>query len=140
MERIFSVAAAVVVAVPFYSAMGQGISDKPMSAVPPAGRSDHSARTNTTAQSPAGGGSAASKEGYAHNTGDVANGPTPPGQSATQAGTTSASGAASSTIKPGPAYANGTGDVGNSTENNGVLGSQGAGASTTMQSGHASNR
>ena len=50
------------------------------------------------------------------------------------------SGLASSAVVPGKAYAHGTREVGDSSENNDMPGSQGAGASATTQSGHATNR
>lgn len=84
-------------------ARAQGSSDKPLSAVPPAGAHDHSA---DTIQAPR---------------------PAPSSQ-------------AGGTVVPGPGYAHGTANVGNSSETNGMPGSQGAGASATMQNGHTSNR
>lgn len=121
-------------------AVAQTSGGVPTSAVPPSGRGDHSVSTNTTNRTPSGTNSGASKEGVAHNTGDVANGPTPPRQTGSQPSTTPPSGPASATIVPGPAYNSGSANVGNSNENNGMIGSQGAGASATMQSGHSANR
>ena len=131
--------ASLILSAPASIALAQSTSDKPISAVPPAGRSDHSASTNTTANTPMGANAGASKEGYAHNTGDVANGPTPAHQTGSQAAPGGSPGATTATIKPGPAYNAGTANVGNSSENNGIQGSQGAGASATMQSGHTTN-
>jgi hypothetical protein len=118
----------------------QGAGDTPTSAVPPSGPSHHSVSTNTTDRTPAGMTPGASKEGYAHNTGNVANGPTPPRQTGSQPPTTPRTGAASTTIVPGPAYNAGTANVGNSSANNGVGGSAGAAASATMQNGHAATQ
>jgi hypothetical protein len=64
----------------------------------------------------------------------------PSRQSSVPPSTQPKSGTPSSTVKPGQAYNSGSANVGNSSENNGVPGSQGAGASATMQSGHATNR
>jgi hypothetical protein len=146
MKSILTGLAAVLIAASSSAAIAQSSTDKPISAMPPVGGADHSASTNTTAKTPSGISPGASKEGYAHNTGDVANGPTPPRQTGTQPRTQSSTvgqsptGQASSTVVPGSAYNHGTGNVGNSNENSGMLGSQGAGASATMQSGHTSNR
>ena len=117
----------------------QGTADKPISAVPPPGPADHSVDTNTTSRTPEGVKPGTSGEGYAHNTGDVANGPTPPRQTGAPPPRKRPESTASSTIHPGPAYGHGTSEVGNSSGNNGVLGADGAGASATMQSGHSSN-
>ncbi len=122
------------------AAVAQAPNDTPTTAVPPAGASHHSVSSNTTPRTPSGTDPAASKEGYAHNTGNVANGPTPPRHTGTQPPSASRSGPASATVVPGPAYGNGTANVGNSSENNGVAGAQGAAASATMQSGHTTNR
>lgn len=108
MSRISTVVAAllITVAAPATLVFAQSSSDKPASAVPPAGRSERS----TTS-------------------------PLPPQPSAR-----APTGSSAATVKPGPAYNAGTANVGNSSENNGMTGSQGAGASATMQSGHTSNR
>jgi hypothetical protein len=103
-------AATVILAASCCVALAQTASDKPISAVPPAGRSANAATTNT---------------------GITANRKAP---------TPSTSGGPSSTVVPGSADSAGTANVGNSSENNGMPGSQGAGASATMQSGHASSK
>lgn len=137
--------AAIFLAAATWPAAAQGPTEKPISAVPPATAHSNSVITNTNANSPQGMNSSGSKEGYTHNTGDVANGPTPPRQTGTRPPATASAGKAqpngpSSTVHPGAAYSHGSANVGNSNENNGMLGSQGAAASATMQNGHTSNR
>ena len=103
-------------------------SDKPMSAVPPAGAAQHTLKS----------------------TSDVANGPA----SATQVPQQAQTAAPGSGIPPSSAtpvtgqitsapsarYNSGTSEVGNSAEGSGVQGMSGAGASATMQSGHSNNK
>ena len=113
----------------------------PSSAVPPAGVGrQHTVDTNTTAATPSNLQPGASKEGVAHNTGDVANGPTPPRPTGSGPTAPRNSPPSSGTIVPGPAASHGDTEVGNSSEHNGMIGSAGAGASATMQGGHTSNR
>ena len=104
------------------------MSDKPISAVPPAGAAQHTLKS----------------------TSDVANGPA----SATQVPQKAQTAAPGSAIPPssatpvigqatsGPSARqnSGTSEVGNSTEGSGVLGMSGAGASATMQNGHSNNK
>lgn len=108
MSRVLTTIAALLLAVaaPATLVFAQGTSDKPASAVPPAGRSERSTTSTIPNQPPA----------------------------------RAPSGSSSATVKPGPAYNAGTANVGNSSETNGMTGSQGAGASATMQSGHTSNK
>jgi hypothetical protein len=142
--RVAVLGAGLLVAVPFLGASAQDITNHPLSAVPPAGAShsavenDNGTKSTSTRTNPS-----ESKEGYKHNTGDVANGPTPPRQTGTAPASSPQTGAASDVqrVQPGPsARANsGTRNAGNSSQGSGNLGSESTTATATMQSGHVAN-
>lgn len=102
-------------------------SDKPMSAMPPAGAARHTERSAS----------------------DVANGPAsrtqvPQSQNAVPGSAIPPSSATpvigQATSAPSARHNSGTAEVGNSTQGSGVLGMSGAGASATMQNGHSNNK
>jgi len=83
---------------------------------------------------------AASPLAMAQGTTDKPLSAVPPATQHDQQSSSPPSSQSSGTVVPGPGYAHGTGNVGDSSETKGMLGSRGAGASATMQSGHTSNR
>lgn len=130
--------ASILAATPFVTAWGQDKIDAPISAVPPAGAAHHPSTNNGTRTPAESMNSSVSKEGYKHNTGNVANGPASPRRTETAPETVSppsASAAANTQqVRPAPAgrYSAGSGEVGNSSEAGGVPGTEGAAASATM--------
>lgn len=119
-------------------AFAQDSTDKPIPAVPPATAHSTTGTTNELPQSTPNLKRSASKEGYAHNTGNVANGPTAPNTSGTRPTASTPPHAqqnAQTNVVNGYGYQHGTANTGNSNEPNGILGENGARASSTMQSG-----
>ena len=124
---------------PVLPAFAQGAGDKPISAVPPATAHSSSGTTNATPQSNPNYDKAGSKEGLAHDTGNVGNGPTPPRATGSPPNTVNSGASSQRTTQVNPhtvtGYQHGTNNVGDSSEPNGVLGTSGAGASATMENG-----
>jgi hypothetical protein len=142
--KIAVLGAGLLVAVPFLGTRAQDITNNPLSSVPPAAASHGSVQNNNGTKSTSSRTNPAdSKEGYKHNTGNVANGPTPPRQTGTAPATSPQTGVASDVqrVQPGPAarFNSGTGNTGNSSQSSGNLGSEAATATATMQSGHVAN-
>ena len=142
--KVAILGAGLLVALPFLGVRAQDITNNSLSAVPPAGAS-HSAvennngrrppRTRRTLPNP--------KKDTNINSGDVANGPTPPRETGTAPASSSQTGVASDVqrVQPGPSARSnsGTGNTGNSSQNSGNLGSEAATATATMQGGHVAN-
>ena len=141
--KIAILAASLLVAVPIARTHAQDITNNAVSAVPPATAGHGGSVANGTKSTTDPTNPAASKEGYKHNTGDVANGPTPPRQTGTAPASSPRTGATSDVqrVQPAPAgrFNSGTGNTGNSSESNGNVGSGAATATATMQSGHVAN-
>ena len=135
--------AAAATCAPALPGLAQNNGDKPIPAVPPPTAHSSTGTTNAMTQNAPHHVGSGAKEGLAHNTGNVANGPTPPRTTGTPPGMvpnrpgTMSSGQQTTQVNPhnGAGYQHGDANVGNSSEPNGVLGSTGASASATMQNG-----
>jgi hypothetical protein len=142
--KVAILGAGLLVALPFLGVRAQDITNNSLSAVPPAAANHSSVQNNNGTKTTSNQTNPPeSKEGYKHNTGDVANGPTPPRETGTAPASSSQTGVASDVqrVQPGPSARSnsGTGNTGNSSQNSGNLGSEAATATATMQGGHVAN-